>query len=159
MLSMSPVLIVEDNELVRRLIKQQCAQLGYPTREAGSGEEALEIISHEALSALVLDINLPGHSGLQFAQLVRTVEREGPVPIFIFTGVPLSTLDEVLARKLHAAVFHKPGELRALIDAIDCYLNPASPVSGLSDYQPKPLPGDASFDIVDVIPMAPEGEA
>jgi len=159
MLSMSPVLIVEDNDLVRRLVKQQCTQLGYPTREAASGEDALRIISSEALSALVLDINLPGHSGLQFAQLVRKVEREAQVPIFIFTGVPLTGADELLARKLHAAVFHKPGELGALVDAIDCYLNPDSPVSGLSAYQPKPLPGDVSFDAVDKGPRAPEGEA
>ncbi len=145
MFAIAPVLIVEDHDIVRRVVKQQCTRLGYPTLEAATVEDAIHKVSTESLSAMILDIQLPGHSGLEFAELVRKVQPDGAVPIFIFTGVVLSDPERALAKRLHASVFHKPGELSALVDAVDCYLNPESPVSGLSTCHPAAIPEDQAL--------------
>jgi PAS domain S-box-containing protein len=63
------VLLVDDNQDVRRTVRRQLARSGYTVIEADNGAEALELIgSIEDLHALVSDVVMPGMSGSELAR-------------------------------------------------------------------------------------------
>lgn len=65
------ILIVEDEESIRRFIKINLERAGYVVKEAGSGEEGIEIARREKIDILVLDIMLPGMDGFETCKIMR----------------------------------------------------------------------------------------
>ncbi len=70
------ILIIEDQARTARELQKGLAASGILGRLVGSGEEALQLIQAEAFEALVVDVMLPGMSGLD---LVRRLREEGRV--------------------------------------------------------------------------------
>lgn len=63
------VLVVDDNNELRRTLCRQLARFGYSVLDAGSGEEALELVrSVPDLRALVTDLVMPAYSGFRLAR-------------------------------------------------------------------------------------------
>jgi len=58
-----PILIVDDEAIVRESIGGWLKDAGYQVVTAESGEEALEMIAKQDFGVMVLDIRLPGKSG------------------------------------------------------------------------------------------------
>ena len=76
------VLLVEDEPNVRRVIRQQLIDLGYPVIEADNGPQALEMIEYVADIAIVVsDVIMPG--GLSGRQLAERVLAERPAMRFV----------------------------------------------------------------------------
>ena len=67
----APVLLVEDNPEVHRLMRICLEQAGYRVESAYSGEEALEILRYTTPSLLLLDNILPGMDGFTTCQQIR----------------------------------------------------------------------------------------
>jgi EAL domain-containing protein (putative c-di-GMP-specific phosphodiesterase class I)/ActR/RegA family two-component response regulator len=65
------VLVVDDAPDVRQLLRSSLAAVGFEVREAGSGEEAITLARQFRPDCLVLDINLPGISGLEVCRILR----------------------------------------------------------------------------------------
>ena len=78
------ILVVEDEEEVRRLIQKQLTECGYDVLEASNGQEALNICGKGArvIHLLITDIGLPGLSGWKVAEGFRQSNPNGHV-IFI----------------------------------------------------------------------------
>ena len=71
------VLLVEDDPSVRRIVRQQLVDLGYPVIEAENGIQALEMLEHIADIAIVVsDVIMPG--GINGRQLAATVLKNHP---------------------------------------------------------------------------------
>ena len=71
------VLLVEDDPSVRRVVRQQLVDLGYPVIEAENGIQALEMLEHIADIAIVVsDVIMPG--GINGRQLAATVLENHP---------------------------------------------------------------------------------
>lgn len=66
------ILIVEDEESIRRFIKINLERAGYIVKEAGTGEEGIEIARREKIDILVLDIMLPGIDGFETCKILRS---------------------------------------------------------------------------------------
>lgn len=78
------ILVVDDEELIRRLLENVFTRAGYVVRCAGSAEEALAILAEDRYWVFFLDLKLPGVSGLD---LCRRIRREHPMAIpFAVTG-------------------------------------------------------------------------
>jgi len=73
------VLIVDDNALNRELFQAYLEPMGYRTRTAESGAEALEILDREAVDLVVTDLGMPGMSGKQLAEQAKRIRPELPV--------------------------------------------------------------------------------
>lgn len=67
---MVTILIVEDDEMVRLLTKTHLTP-GYKVLEASNGEEALEILAHEHIDLLIVDIQMPKMNGYELMHLLR----------------------------------------------------------------------------------------
>jgi len=87
------ILIVDDAQQVRRVLRSALSSAGYTIYEAASGEEALDSIRASVPHAILLDVNMPGMGGLETC---REIRRTMDVPILMLT-VRNSERDKVLA--------------------------------------------------------------
>lgn len=78
------ILIVDDEMLIRKLVKDFLKKEGYVTLEAGDGKQALEmILENEDISLVILDVMMPGYDGWTVCREVRKVSK---VPIIMLTA-------------------------------------------------------------------------
>ncbi len=78
------ILLVEDDESLRRVMEFQLAEKGYVVRTAGDGELALRLFGEAPPDLVVTDMTLPRLGGLE---LLRAVKREAPrVPVIVITA-------------------------------------------------------------------------
>ena len=78
------VLVVDDEPIVRDVVVRYLERDGYRTLEAGNGDEARCLIEREPPSLVVLDVMLPGVSGLE---LCRWIRARSEVPIVMLTAL------------------------------------------------------------------------
>ncbi|MGM0701242.1 MAG: sigma-54-dependent transcriptional regulator [Pseudomonadota bacterium] len=68
----APLLVVEDDPAILELLEEELQDAGYDTLAAASAEDALATLSHSDVSLVISDVRLPGISGLQLLQQLRT---------------------------------------------------------------------------------------
>ncbi|MDD2446782.1 MAG: response regulator transcription factor [Tissierellia bacterium] len=66
------VLVVEDEDSIRKFVKINLDRAGFKVEEAATGEEAIEIARREKIEIVVLDIMLPGIDGFQVCKTLRS---------------------------------------------------------------------------------------
>lgn len=80
------ILIVEDDEHISRLIKYNVEKEGYISQAVESGEEGLEIVRREKVDLMVLDLMLPGMTGLAVCKAVKQDKQLASIPIIMLTA-------------------------------------------------------------------------
>jgi DNA-binding NtrC family response regulator len=85
-----PILIVDDEPIVRDSIRDWLTDSGYSVLTAGSGEEALDVLQTHAIGVLILDIRLPGRTGISVLKEVR--QKHPDIKTIIITAYPSSYL-------------------------------------------------------------------
>lgn len=68
---MATILVLEDQIEIRQFIKINIKREGYDVIEAGTGEEALEIMKEESIDIALLDVMLPGIDGFEVCKQMR----------------------------------------------------------------------------------------
>jgi DNA-binding response OmpR family regulator len=79
----STVLVVDDEPIVREVVVRYLEREGYRTLEAADGDRARELLEREKLDLVVLDLMLPGTSGLTLCRWIRT---RSDVPVIMLTA-------------------------------------------------------------------------
>ena len=102
------LLVVDDEEAIRSALRRYLARRGYEVVTAASGEEALNILERRKVTGMLLDVNLPGASGIDLVPQV--MEREPAVALLMLTAVNDAT---------SAAICMQRGALDYLIKPID----------------------------------------
>jgi FixJ family two-component response regulator len=110
-----PIAVVEDDAGMNKAIGRLLRAAGFEPVSFTSAEELLQTEAVESAVCLILDIHLPGRSGLELARFLATSGRTKPI-IFI-TGQDTPSLSDEAARLGHA-YFRKPFEGKALLAAI-----------------------------------------
>ena len=80
------VLVVDDNEANRDMLSRRLERQGYRVATANDGYEALEAIDHENFDAVLLDVMMPGISGLEVLHKVRAERDMTDLPIIMATA-------------------------------------------------------------------------
>src|SRR5215471_1230612 len=73
------VLIVDDEAPLRKALRTSLSAKGFVTEEARSGEEALEVFAKSHSDAILLDINLPGLSGVETCRRLRATGTDAAI--------------------------------------------------------------------------------
>jgi two-component system KDP operon response regulator KdpE len=76
------ILVVDDDSQIRRVMRTTLEAQGYEVDEAGSGERALDLLGSAKFDLTLLDINLPGKTGIETCRDIRT---NASVPIIMLT--------------------------------------------------------------------------
>ena len=104
------ILLVEDEPSQQEALGIALTVSGYTVLRATDVKEALAAIN-QPLDAAILDVRLPDPAGLNRDGLTVLGElraKQPRVPVAVFTGVPLSEAEELLARSHGATVLYKP---------------------------------------------------
>ena len=115
---MNPILIVDDNEQILKILTQYVEAEGWPYLTARSGEEALSLFDAASPSIILLDVMLPGIDGLEVCRRIRAVSG---VPILMITAKD-EDADRILGLDIGADDYickpFSPGEVMARIRAV-----------------------------------------
>ncbi|HET6863488.1 MAG TPA: response regulator [Pyrinomonadaceae bacterium] len=83
-LAITRLLVVDDEDFVRDLLKEILESEGCEVLLAGSGNEALQLFSENQFDAVFTDVGMPGMSGWELAQAIR--QQNQTIPIAVITG-------------------------------------------------------------------------
>lgn len=79
------IILAEDNDMLRKSLNFFLEQKGFKVDQFANGQEALDSIKVNYYDLILVDINIPGISGMELTQYVRT-EMYLDTPIIIFTS-------------------------------------------------------------------------
>jgi DNA-binding NtrC family response regulator len=83
-MALSHILIVDDEEDLASTLAERLELRGFQVTAVTSGAEALDVVSANRFSVLILDVKMPGISGLE---LMTRIKQEQPdLPVILFTG-------------------------------------------------------------------------
>ena len=112
------ILIVEDNEQNLKLARDLLQVHGYRTIEAETGEDGVALAAERAPDLVVMDIHLPGISGIEALANSRAAPATRAIPVIAFTAsVMPQDRNEIIAAGFDAFV-SKPINLEAFLDAV-----------------------------------------
>jgi len=115
------ILIVEDEPDIRKLVQYNLAQEHFKVLEAEDGEQALKIVQRDKPNLLILDLMLPGLSGIELCRILRDRSDTAKLPILMLTAKAGET-DRVLGLEMGADDYltkpFSPRELVARVRAI-----------------------------------------
>ena len=113
------ILVVDDHRDARRMLVDALKMLGLENEvvDVPSGEEALLVNSCQPVDLLILDVNLPGISGLE---VVEKIQRRNPgLKIILITGSTDSRIRKKVDEAGVEGVFYKPISINPFLEAVN----------------------------------------
>ena len=114
---MPNILLVEDDEPTRVLIMALCRRIGIDVDVAGDGVRALELIRHNAYSALLLDLMLPKMNGFELLREIRCC-----APALLRCTIIITAVSEATLRHFDGGgtlmLLRKPFDIADLVEAL-----------------------------------------
>jgi two-component system KDP operon response regulator KdpE len=133
------ILVVDDEPQIRRVLRSTLAFRGYELVEAANGEEALELARKVKPDLILLDVNLPGMSGIETC---RELRRFTAMPIIMLT-VRNAERDKVVALDAGADDYvTKPFGIEELLARVRASLRRHSSAEVIPAFQSKELSVD-----------------
>jgi CheY-like chemotaxis protein len=84
------LLLIDDDALVHEMLETELQGEGYDLDKAFSGQEGLDRAQTTRPDVIILDLNMPGMSGFEVAEMLKRGEETARIPIVVFTGRDLS---------------------------------------------------------------------
>ncbi len=136
------ILVIDDDDLMRRSVAFNLEQAGYRATSAGNAEDALLSLERDVPDLILLDIGLPGMDGLDALREFRS-RTQAPV---IFVTARRRELDEILGLELGADDYiTKPFEMSVLLAHIKAVLRRTASTSAPSQKE-RVTAGDIVID-------------
>ena len=138
------VLVVEDDEGIREMLKYNLSAAGFSVQEANDGSAGLRTARTAKPDLILLDLMLPGMSGFDFCRAIRKSSR---VPIIMLTAKD-TEVDKIVGLELGADDYvTKPFSIREVLARVNAVLRRAAPES----IDPRAMPeqdsiGDFTID-------------
>lgn len=117
-MSQKKILLIEDNEFNRKIVRDLLARQPYDLIEAHDGEAGVEAARREKPSLIIMDVQLPKMSGLDATRQIRAEPETSKTPIIVVTSFALSGDDKKAMDAGASAYLTKPYSPRQLLDAI-----------------------------------------
>ena len=118
------IMVVEDYDDTRILLKQGLEMLGYSVLEASNGQEAVDIADREHPDLILMDLDLPILDGIAATQRIRQQQHMERVPIVAVTAYPLSYSRVKAFAKGCDEYMPKPIDMSELARVVNRYLSP-----------------------------------
>lgn len=123
---MSLILIVEDNEKNMKLARDVLQSKGYATLEAVTGEDGVRIAIERKPDLVLMDIQLPGISGIEALRQVRANPGCARIPVVAFTASVTPTDRSQISAAGFDGFLSKPINLKEFLDTVKRMLERAA---------------------------------
>lgn len=121
--AMAKILLVEDNEMNRDMLKRRLQRKGYDVVIAVNGKESLVMVRTEQPDVILMDLSLPEMDGWEATRILKADESTKAIPLIILTAHALKT-DREGAFEVGCDDFDvKPIDFHRLISKIEAQLS------------------------------------
>jgi len=117
------ILIVEDNHLDSALFGALLESQGHEVVKAGNADDGLRLARQESPDLIIMDVRLPGMSGLEATRILKNEDATRDIPIIVTSAYgPFADKDE-LKESGCDAYMPTPIEIAGFVDLIHSFLN------------------------------------
>lgn len=122
------ILVIEDDDILRALMRKMLTRSGYEVVEAADGSYAVQLYREHDIDLIVTDLFMPDTEGMEVIRQLRQESQEAKI-IAISGGSSFDSIDYLdVARLIGAAkTLNKPFGSRELLEAVDELLSEAAP--------------------------------
>ena len=110
------ILVVDDEEDVRQLLSDILASESHEVNVASNGSQGIEMFKKQAFDMVFSDLGMPGMSGWEVAEKIKTINKQ--VPVVLVTGWNIELKDQEMKDKNIDMVIHKPFELEQVLKSV-----------------------------------------
>ena len=114
---MAHILLVEDDESLRKFLAQALIRAGHEVTDFGDGEDAYESLIGFRFDLLLTDIVMPGMDGIELAK--RAAEINAAMKIMFITGFAAVALHPSSNAPKQAKILSKPFHLREIVAEVE----------------------------------------
>ena len=115
------VLIVEDEEMIRRLLKDVLEKVGYKIITAGDGEQGVQLASKEKPDLILMDVQMPIKNGLEATKEIKGNPLTNNIPVVALTALAMKGDEERVRAAGCDDYISKPVQIRALLEKVASY--------------------------------------
>ena len=112
------ILIVEDNEKNRKLVRDVLQFKGYQTMESETAEEGIRLALDRPPALVLMDIQLPGMNGIEALGHLRADERTRAIPVMAVTASAMTQDRQKILAAGFDAYQSKPISIRPFLDLV-----------------------------------------
>jgi CheY-like chemotaxis protein len=84
---MKNILVIDDKEEIRILVKAVLGNFGFNVLEAGNGQMGVQMLRDQKPDLVICDVNMPGMDGYETLDAVRESSTTAPIPFILMTGL------------------------------------------------------------------------
>jgi two-component system, cell cycle response regulator DivK len=117
------ILIVEDNELNMKLFNDLLEAHGYKTVQTRSGVEALDLARQHKPDLILMDIQLPGVSGLEVTKKIKEDEELRHIPVIAITAFAMKGDEEKILQGGCESYLSKPISIVKFLETVRNHLH------------------------------------
>lgn len=108
------ILVVDDDQEVREIVAETLTDFGYGVVQASSGEEALPVLEqNHDISMVITDVRMPGMSGIELADIVRS--KNADLKVILISGY-------FVPQRIGHRLLRKPFHIQELASAVEAEL-------------------------------------
>ena len=124
------VLVVDDEPHIGRIIRTRLEQDGFVVHLAEHGQEALDLLQrHPAIALVLLDLMMPGMSGIDVLRVMRTDARWTALPCIVLTAAGQDAQLREAEGLGVSEIMTKPFSPRRLLSRVQAFTAPDAPPS------------------------------
>lgn len=121
-----PVMVVEDDDYTRKLVREILESEGWRVSEAENGKVALRVMAENRPAVIVLDLMMPEMDGFQFIEAMRVHEEWRRIPIVVVTALDLSgderqRLNGYVQKVIQKGQYQSEELLQQVLDLVNAY--------------------------------------
>jgi CheY-like chemotaxis protein len=121
------ILIVEDNEKNRRLVRDVLQHAGFRTIESDSGEQGLRLAREHLPALILMDIQLTGMNGIETLRALRAQAETRGIPVVAVTASVMTHDRQHILAAGFDGYQPKPIHIRALLDQVRSLIGGGAP--------------------------------
>lgn len=116
------VLIVEDNPLNMKLFSAMVTAQGFGVLQAANGLRGLDMAHQHHPDLIIMDVNLPGMSGLEATHCLKEDEDTRDIPVIITTAYGMRGDEEEIRASGCDGFLAKPIAVAEFLDTVECFM-------------------------------------
>ncbi len=112
------ILIVEDNEKNRKLVRDVLQVKGYKTIETETGEEGIRLAQESQPALILMDIQLPGIDGVTALKRLKADPKTRDIPVIAVTASAMTLKREAMLAEGFAGYQNKPISIKDFLEEV-----------------------------------------